>query len=86
MISHPAQAAVSNTLEESIAQLTIGYLKQSEYEQTPIDIYRRILDEVERALFSTTMDYTFGNQSRAASQLGINRATLRTKLKRYGLM
>ena len=32
------------------------------------------------------MDYTDGNQSRAAQVLGINRATLRKKLKNYSLL
>jgi Fis family transcriptional regulator len=32
------------------------------------------------------MDYTQGNQSRAAEILGINRATLRKKLKHYYLL
>jgi Fis family transcriptional regulator len=32
------------------------------------------------------LDYTRGNQSRAAEILGLNRATLRKKLKQYELL
>jgi len=42
--------------------------------------------EVERPLFETVMDYADGNQSEAADILGINRGTLRKKLKSYKLL
>jgi Fis family transcriptional regulator len=41
--------------------------------------------EVEEPLFRAVMEYTDGNQVRAASMLGINRGTLRKKLREYGL-
>lgn len=52
----------------------------------PGDLYEMVLGEVERPLFRTVMDYTQGNQTRAAEILGINRATLRKKLKQYRLL
>ena len=51
----------------------------------PTDMYKLVLGEVEPSLFKTVMDYTDGNQSVAADILGINRATLRKKLKQYQL-
>ena len=51
----------------------------------PTDMYKLVLGEVEPSLFRTVMDYTDGNQSAAADILGINRATLRKKLKQYQL-
>ena len=39
------------------------------------------MGEVERPLFKAVMEYTDGNQSQAAGILGINRGTLRKKLK-----
>lgn len=53
---------------------------------SPGDLYDLVLGEVELPLFQTVMDYTDGNQSRAARILGINRATLRKKLRQYYLM
>lgn len=73
-------------LAKLIKELTTGYLEQYHNQQTPNNIHRRIIDELEGTLFATTMKYTFGNQSKAAQYLGINRATLRTKLKRHGMM
>jgi Fis family transcriptional regulator len=53
---------------------------------TPGDLYGLVLGEVEAPLFKTVMDHTQGNQSRAAEILGMNRATLRKKLKTYYLL
>jgi Fis family transcriptional regulator len=69
-----------------IKELTTQYLEQYHQHQTPKNIHRRIIDEIEGSLFASTMKFTFGNQSKAAQYLGINRATLRTKLKRHELM
>ncbi|NND65044.1 MAG: DNA-binding transcriptional regulator Fis [Gammaproteobacteria bacterium] len=52
----------------------------------PHDLYGMVLSEVERPLFKAVMDFCRGNQSRAAEVLGINRGTLRKKLKTYGLL
>jgi len=52
----------------------------------PCDLYEMVISEVERPLFEAVMEYTRGNQSRAAAVLGINRGTLRKKLRMYGLM
>lgn len=52
----------------------------------PGDLYDLVLGEVEEPLFKAVMDYTRGNQSQAAGILGINRGTLRKKLKTYSLL
>lgn len=49
------------------------------------DLYNVVLSEVEPAILSVVMDYVEGNQSQAAEMLGINRGTLRKKLKQYQL-
>ena len=51
----------------------------------PNDLYQLLLTEVERPLLETVMQYAGGNQTRAAQALGLNRGTLRKKLKQYGL-
>ena len=51
----------------------------------PAQLYDLVLREVEEPLFRVVLDYAEGNQSRAAGILGINRATLRKKLKQFGL-
>jgi len=52
----------------------------------PGELYDLVIGEVERPLFKAVMDYTQGNQSQAAGILGINRGTLRKKLKTYLLL
>lgn len=52
----------------------------------PSALYDLVLGEVEPPLFEAVLDYTGGNQSRAAEILGLNRATLRKKLKQYDLL
>ena len=52
----------------------------------PGELYDLVISEVEAPLFKAVMDYTRGNQSRAAKVLGINRGTLRKKLRVYGLL
>ncbi len=54
--------------------------------ERPGDLYDLVMGEVERPLFKAVMDYTDGNQSQAAGILGINRGTLRKKLKNYSLI
>jgi Fis family transcriptional regulator len=44
-----------------------------------------VLREVEEPLFRAVLDYSSGNQCRAAAILGINRGTLRKKLRQFGL-
>ena len=47
----------------------------------PAGLYDLVLREVEEPLFRAVLDYAEGNQSRAADILGINRGTLRKKLR-----
>ena len=49
------------------------------------ELYRLVLETVERPLLESVLDHTRGNQTRASEILGINRGTLRKKLKQYGL-
>jgi Fis family transcriptional regulator len=51
----------------------------------PARLYDMVLREVEEPLFRAVLDYAAGNQSRAAVILGINRGTLRKKLRELGL-
>ncbi len=44
-------------------------------------LYDRVLREIERPLISLTLTATRGNQIRAAQLLGLNRNTLRKKIR-----
>ncbi len=69
-----------NCVEDAMAV----YFKQLEGHPAG-DLYKMVLAEVEEPLFRSVMSYTGGNQSKASELLGINRGTLRKKLKQYGL-
>jgi Fis family transcriptional regulator, factor for inversion stimulation protein len=73
-----------NTLRESVEQAMKNYFSQLE-DQTPSDIYELVMAEVEAPLMECVMAYTNGNQTKASTVLGLNRGTLRKKLKMYGL-
>lgn len=55
-------------------------------ETVPTGIYNLVLAEVEAPLLETVMKQTKGNQSQAASWLGLNRGTLRKLLLKYDLL
>lgn len=50
------------------------------------NLYEMVLNEVEEPLLKAVMQYTKGNQSKAAILLGLSRGTLRKKLKTYGML
>ena len=50
------------------------------------ELYALVLAEVEAPLLATVMRRVNNNQSVAAKTLGLNRGTLRKKLKQYGLL
>ena len=51
----------------------------------PSDLHELIMSQVEKPLIESVMTNTRGNVSRAAQLLGLNRATLRARLQKYGL-
>ena len=51
----------------------------------PTAIYEMVINTVEKPLLLYIMNKTEGNQSKAAKMLGLNRNTLRKKLKQYNL-
>lgn len=83
-----AKARLKNTRNRPLRDLTEEairrYLKDLNG-HAPAELYGLVIGEVEQPLFRTVLDYTDGNQSQAAEILGINRATLRKKLRHYEL-
>ena len=73
-------------LHDSVRQSLENYISQLKGQQLPSNLYELILGEVEAPLMEAVMEYTKGNQSRAAIVLGLSRGTLRKKLKMYGLL
>ena len=72
-------------LHDSVRQALESYFTQLKG-QAPNNLYELVLAEVEVPLIEAVMEYTKGNQSRAAILLGLSRGTLRKKLKIYGML
>jgi Fis family transcriptional regulator len=73
------------TLADSVAVCVRRYLEELDGEPTS-DFYAMVLSQVEPPLLSIVMEHTGNNQSRAAELLGLNRGTLRKKLREHGLL
>jgi Fis family transcriptional regulator len=82
--THEQSSTTQNTLRDSVKETMETYLKQLDGHSAG-QLYSMFLQEVETPLLETVMAYVRGNQSKAAELLGINRGTLRKKLKMYGL-
>ena len=54
--------------------------------QSTTNLYDLVMTEVETPLLIAVLEYTKNNQSKAAEILGLNRGTLRKKLKQYDLL
>lgn len=52
----------------------------------PGPLYDLVIAEVERPLFEVVLARTGGNLTQAAKLLGLNRTTLRARLKKYRLL
>ena len=75
----------SVTLRDSVEVALKNYFEQ--LDGAPVtDVYQLVLSEVEAPLLGQGMKYTRNNQTKASTMLGLNRGTLRKKLKQYGLL
>jgi Fis family transcriptional regulator len=53
---------------------------------TTTDLYNLVMKEVEGPLLEAVLRQTGSNQSKASIMLGLNRGTLRKKMKQHGLL
>lgn len=70
----------STALSETLASVLISFLRDA-MQGKEKNIYEKIHNELDKPLFNYILSYTKENQSEAARILGINRLTLRKKLK-----
>ena len=83
--SHTTHVSTRNKLLSSLTDECLHSYFEQLNGHKPGDLYQLGLGEVEKPLFRAVLTYTNGNQSEAAEILGINRGTLRKKLKDYKL-
>ena len=72
-------------LKESAAEAIAHFLSTLDGEGCS-ELYDMVLYQVEEPLLRAVMEYTQQNQSSAATMLGLNRGTLRKKLRQHGLL
>lgn len=75
----------AQTLRDNVEKALRNYFAHLDG-QPVTDVYDMVLSEIEAPLFETVMEYTRGNQTKASMLLGLNRGTLRKKLKQYALI
>lgn len=70
--------------EEVFGQVLRG-LETGFFQQRKKDMYRVVISAVEKPLIEMVLERAYGNQIRAARILGINRNTLRAKIRKLGI-
>lgn len=78
-------AQQENTLRAEVERSLSRYFENIE-DEAVTDLHHMVISEVEAPLIESVMRYCGNNQSKASIMLGLNRGTLRTKLKLYGLL
>jgi len=93
-IRNETQGDSSSTVEGLSGSVTIGqaveenmrrYFNEFGEDLPPPGLYHRVLEEVEYPLVLAALSATHGNQIRAAELLGLNRNTLRKKIRELGV-
>ena len=74
-----------STLRSEVEKALHQYFQHLE-DEPATDLYRMVMSEVEGPLLEAVMTQSGNNQSKACIMLGLNRGTLRTKLKNHGLL
>lgn len=80
-----SQTSPQRHLSKDIEYHLAEYFKSLNGNSPAPDLYQHILHEVERPLIVGTLRYTEGNQIKAAQVLGLNRNTLRKKIRELKL-
>ena len=80
-LAPPGDEAREESLSSAVERHLVRYFSGFEDGLPPPGLYHRILREVEYPLLTAALAATRGNQIRAADLLGVNRNTLRKKIR-----
>jgi len=81
MAANGGPVDVSTAVETHVAQV----LREHEPKLPPPGLYQRVLDKVEAPLIAMALNACGGNQIKAAELLGLNRNTLRKKIRIHSI-
>lgn len=73
-----------NEISACVRKAIAEYFRHLDGEK-PGTVYDMVIRCVEKPLLETVLEHAQGNQTRAAEILGLNRNTLRKKMKLYGV-
>ena len=76
---------MKKTINKSVQEGVEEYLQMMGDERVS-GLYEMVLAEVEASLLRSVLVFTNHNQSQSAEILGLNRGTLRKKLRKYHLL
>ena len=79
-ITQSTQASPNPDIKEIVMRL-----EKSLYNEKKGVLYKSILEILEKPIIESVLERTEGNQFKAARILGLNRNTIRTKIKRLGI-
>lgn len=86
MASRPERRAVNDSeIARTVRRALEGYFRDLDGER-PCALHEVVMASVEMPLLEYVMHRAQGNQTHAAELLGMNRNTLRKRLKVYGLI
>jgi two-component system nitrogen regulation response regulator GlnG len=80
-----ARPAVDHNTSSANSIGDLPALIHSLLERGENNIYQKVIDAVERMLLTETLHHIRGQQTQASELLGLNRTTLRNKLRTLGL-
>lgn len=73
----------ADDFKAKMAELITSAFYQARFKKLPVNVYNTIVDIMEKPLIEAVMKACRGNQVRAAEVLGINRNTLRNRLRKH---
>lgn len=79
-----SETPIASPIYDAVKNSITRYLHELE-DTDPSEMYAMVLSQIELPLLESVLEHTGGNQSRAAEYLGLNRGTLRKKLRIYNL-
>jgi Fis family transcriptional regulator len=83
-LPEPVQHGNGNCLSKNVRIAVESYFADLDGHEAS-NLYNLFIEQVEKPIFEVVMQVTRGNITKASEILGLNRGTLRNRLKRYGL-
>ena len=84
--NHTIDSDEPQSLRIAVERAMEQYFKDLGNDDLVRNLYDVVINEVEAPLLKAVLKHTDGNQSRASTMLGLNRGTLRKKMKQHGLL